>query len=112
MDSIYKLQSEIFKALAHPARLQILEALVNRECSFTELMEITTLMKSNLSQQLSMLQANGMIFCVKRGQNKHYKISDTRIAEVMTLIKAQLRDTIARQGTMLGADSMLSKSIA
>jgi DNA-binding transcriptional ArsR family regulator len=66
-------------------------------------MEITGLLKSNLSQQLSILQASGLILCVKKGQNKHYSLADQSIAEVMRLVNGQLRMSVSRAETALGA---------
>jgi DNA-binding transcriptional ArsR family regulator len=88
--SPHNLQAEIFKVLAHPSRLLILDTLHRNEESFSNLMEITGLLKSNLSQQLSILQESGLIHCIKKGQNKHYSLADQNIAEVMRLVNGQL----------------------
>lgn len=98
---LHRLQAEIFKALAHPSRLLILDSLYQREESFSGLMEITGLLKSNLSQQLSILQGSGLILCVKKGQNKYYSLADRNIAEVIRLVNGQLRMTVSRTETAL-----------
>lgn len=95
--SLHLLQAEIFKALAHPSRLMILESLYKKEESFSNLLEITGLLKSNLSQQLSILQSSGLVLCNKKGLNKYYSLADDSIAEVMQLINGQLRQSISRQ---------------
>ena len=99
--SLHSLQAEIFKALAHPSRLLILDSLYRKEESFSNLLEITGLLKSNLSQQLSILQGSGLIHCVKKGQNKHYTLADHNIAEVMRLVNGQLRMSVSRTETAL-----------
>lgn len=99
--SLHSLQAEIFKALAHPSRLLILDTLYRKEESFSNLMEITGLLKSNLSQQLSILQGSGLIHCIKKGQNKHYSLADQSIAEVMRLVNGQLRTSVSQAETAL-----------
>jgi DNA-binding transcriptional ArsR family regulator len=101
--SLHRLQAEIFKALAHPSRLLILDALYRKEESFSSLLDLTGLMKSNLSQQLSILQGSGLILCHKRGLNKYYSLYDSGISEVIRLINGQLRLSITRQETALAA---------
>jgi DNA-binding transcriptional ArsR family regulator len=99
--SLHRLQAEIFKALAHPSRLLILETLYRQEESFSSLMETTGLLKSNLSQQLSILQGSGLIHCTKKGQNKYYSLSNENIAEVIRLVNSQLRLTLTRAESAL-----------
>ena len=101
--SVHHLQAEIFKALAHPSRLLILETLYRQEESFSSLMDITGLLKSNLSQQLSILQGSGLIHCAKKGQNKYYSLSNGNIAEVIRLVNSQLRHTLTRAETALAS---------
>ena len=99
--SLHRLQAEIFKALAHPSRLLILETLYRQEESFSSLMETTGLLKSNLSQQLSILQGSGLIHCTKKGQNKYYSLSNENIAEVIRLVNSQLQLTLTRAESAL-----------
>lgn len=100
--TLYNLQSDFFKALAHPSRLQIIELLNTSEMGFAELMDRTGLLKSNLSQHLSVLQTAGVIACRKQGQNKYYRISYARISDVISLINEQMKVRIDHHGEMVG----------
>ena len=53
--TLYTLHSNIFKALANPIRIEIIDILNNKEMSFRELQEATGVLKSNLSQHLTVL---------------------------------------------------------
>ena len=54
-------KAELFKALAHPARVRVLELLSAREHTVGELAEETGLELSHLSQQVSVLRRAGIV---------------------------------------------------
>lgn len=61
-EPLYKLKAEFFKTLAHPARIRILELLVERDRSVGELLSSDVgLESSNLSQQLGVLYAGRVL---------------------------------------------------
>ncbi|CAN5597994.1 lsr2/espR transcriptional regulator [soil metagenome] len=99
--STHKLQSDFCKALAHPSRILIIELLGQREHSFTELMEQTGLLKSNLSQHVSILHGMGMLNYRKEGQAKYYRLTYPRVGEIVTLIRSQLKDYFDEQGELM-----------
>lgn len=61
-EPLYKLKAEFFKTLAHPARIRILELLVERDRSVGELLSSDVgLESSNLSQQLGVLLSRHVV---------------------------------------------------
>ena len=54
-EPLYKLKAEFFKTLGHPARIRVLELLVERDRTVAELLPEVGLEPSNLSQQLAVL---------------------------------------------------------
>ena len=50
---ISEVKAELFKALAHPARIRVLELLVEGEHTVSEMQPIVGLESSHLSQQLA-----------------------------------------------------------
>ena len=54
-----EVKAEMFKALAHPARVRALEVLVEGERSVGELQPLVGIELSNLSQQLGVLRRAG-----------------------------------------------------
>jgi DNA-binding transcriptional ArsR family regulator len=54
-------KAELFKAMAHPARIRVLELLAKGERSIGELAEHTGLELSHLSQQVSVLRRAGVV---------------------------------------------------
>lgn len=67
-------QVQIIKALAHPARLEIVQALVTREHSVSELQTIVGGDLSTVSKHLTQMRKAGWIDCKKHGQHVHYRL--------------------------------------
>ncbi len=54
-------KAELFKALAHPARIRALEVLVDGERSVGEMQPLVGIELSHLSQQLGVLRRAGLV---------------------------------------------------
>ncbi len=78
----YKEISQKFKALSHPARLKLVESLLNQECCVGEIQKCLALSQPNVSQHLNVLKG-AKIITGKREKNKIcYKISDNRVRKI------------------------------
>jgi ArsR family transcriptional regulator len=65
-------EAAVFKALGHPARLQMVLALAREEQCVCELVELTGLGWSTVSRHLSVLKAVGVVADDKRGLQVFY----------------------------------------
>ncbi len=78
----------MLKALAHPARLRLLNALrENEEC----VCHLTTLLhqrQAYISQQLMFLRRAGLIEDRKEGVRIYYRIKDPRVLDVLDAVNA------------------------
>ena len=86
----YNRNATVYKILANPKRLEILNILKKGECAVEELARITKLPKANLSQHLALLRHSGLVHTRRTGLNIHYKIVDPRIVEPCKILH-QLR---------------------
>lgn len=77
----YQKNASIYKVLANPKRLEILNILKKGESAVETLIDITKLPKANLSQHLSLLRLNGLVQTRREGLNVYYSIVDARIVE-------------------------------
>ena len=77
----YQGNAHIYKILANPKRLEILNILKRQETSVEDLLKVTKLPKANLSQHLALLRHNGLIKPRRTGLNVIYSIVDGRIVE-------------------------------
>jgi DNA-binding transcriptional ArsR family regulator len=65
----------IIKALAHPARLEIAQALASGERCVTELQALVGGDLSTVSKHLTLMRKAGWIDCEKRAQQVHYRLA-------------------------------------
>lgn len=91
-EPIQHIKAEFFKALAHPARIRILEVLAEREHSVGELVPEIGLESSHLSQQLGVLRRANLVVTRKSGSNVYYRLADRRLAKLLDLTKQILLD--------------------
>lgn len=76
-------KAEFFRALAHPVRIRILEALVRGERSVQELQETLTLPQPLVSQQLAVLRAKNVVAARKEGNIVRYALRDPLVGELL-----------------------------
>jgi DNA-binding transcriptional ArsR family regulator len=72
-----------FRALAHPARIRILELLVKGDRSVQELQEALRLEQPVVSQQLAVLRSNNIVSSRKEGVSVRYAVRDRLIGELL-----------------------------
>jgi ArsR family transcriptional regulator len=65
----------IVKAMAHPTRLLIMEALMQDERCVNELTEMAGCDITTLSKHLAVMKKAGLLACEKRGLNVFYQIA-------------------------------------
>lgn len=75
----YSFQAEFFKALSHPLRIRVLEALRQGPVSVNELRERLGVEQSTLSQQLAVLRSRRLVVTQRSGTTIRYQISDPAI---------------------------------
>ncbi len=69
-----ELRAQVVKALAHPSRLLIAEALIGGEQCVCELTELIGADMSTVSKHLSIMKAAGLVEVEKRGLNVFYRL--------------------------------------
>lgn len=85
------IQAELFKALAHPTRLRILEALARDEECVCHLTALLQQRQANISQHLMVLREAGLVQDRKEGVLVYYRLADQRVVEAMRLLMDMLR---------------------
>lgn len=82
--------AERFKALAEPARLQILNALRAGEATVGELVEETDLGQANVSKHLQMLHGMGFVRRRKQGLHVYYALADQSVFQLCDVMCGRL----------------------
>ncbi len=67
-------QADVFKALGHPARLQVVKELADGERCVCDLVDLTGLGWSTVSRHLAVLKSVGVIEDDKRGLQVFYRL--------------------------------------
>jgi len=80
---------QIFKALAHPTRLRILEALEQGEACVCHLEALLGLRQAYISQQLAVLRAAGLVSDRRQGLNVFYRLADERVPALLALMRGR-----------------------
>lgn len=73
--ALYKRRAEIIRALGHPSRLLVADALSHGELCVCELTDLVRADMSTVSKHLSVMKAAGLVHMEKRGQNVYYRLA-------------------------------------
>lgn len=84
------LKAKCFRGFADPARLSILETLLEGEKSVGEIIEKTGLSQSNCSGHLACLKECGLVTCRRDGRFIYYQLADPEISHLLRTAEAVL----------------------
>ena len=87
---LLSLIAERFKALAEPARLQILHALRGGEMTVSELVEDTELGQANVSKHLQLLHSLRFVNRRKEGLYVYYALADKSVFQLCDIVCGRL----------------------
>ncbi len=87
LDALRKFKAGIFKVLAHPVRIHIIEILRSGEFSVSAILERVKVEPANLSQHLSILRQSHLVLTRKNGNQVLYRLSDPLLAEVLNAMR-------------------------
>jgi ArsR family transcriptional regulator len=98
---ISEVKAELFKALANPARIRVLEVLSGGERSVSELQPLVGIESSHLSQQLGVLRRAGLVTTRKSGTTVYYSITDHDLIELLVVARRMLVTSLAQREDLL-----------
>lgn len=84
---IYERNAQIYKLLANPKRLEILNILKLGEGTVDQLAEALDAKKANVSQHLAVLRYLKMVRVRPVGKNRFYRLADPRLVTVCRVLK-------------------------
>jgi DNA-binding transcriptional ArsR family regulator len=88
---LYEVKANLFKGLAHPFRIRILELLsASPEVSVAELQSETALEASHLSQHLAVLRRHRLVESERRASHVYYRLTDPRVADLLAVARTLL----------------------
>ncbi len=93
-------KADLFKALAHPARVRVLELLAEGEHTIGELAEQAGLELSHLSQQVTVLRRAGIVDSRRVKSTVTCSLRDPQTAELLAVARRMISKNL-RQGQAL-----------
>jgi DNA-binding transcriptional ArsR family regulator len=94
-------KAEFFKALAHPLRISILDALRGGEKTVAEISQQFEIESAYASQQLAVLRNRNIIVARKSGANVYYSVSDPIIFKLLDVAKEIFNNHLVGVRSML-----------
>lgn len=86
---LYEVKANLFKGLAHPVRVRVLEVLAaTTDVSVSDLLADTGLEASHLSQHLSVLRQHNLVVAERRGSQAYYRLAYPRVADLLTVARS------------------------
>lgn len=98
---IFELHAEVCKALGHSLRIEVIDLLQDKELCFTDILENTGGLKSNLSQHLSVMTKKGILKMRREGQCNYYSLSSKKVAQACRLMREVLIDNLRKHSAIL-----------
>ena len=99
---ILDLIAERFRVLAEPARLRILNVLLDGERTVSDLVDETGLHQANVSKHLSLLRSSNFVDRRKEGLYAYYSVSDPSVGVLCEIMCGRLEEQAAEQNAILG----------
>jgi DNA-binding transcriptional ArsR family regulator len=100
-DPLRRFKAEFFKALAHPARIKMLELLRAGELSVTALQDKLEMEPSSVSQQLAVLRHKNIVESRKSGTSVYYCVRDPAIFELLDVARRIFNNHLIDTRSML-----------
>jgi DNA-binding transcriptional ArsR family regulator len=92
---LYEVKANLFKGLAHPVRIRVLELPADAPAvSVTDLIAATGQEASNLSQHLSVLRRHQLADSERRGSQVFYRLAHAQVAGLLAVARGLLHEVL------------------
>ena len=99
---LYEARAKIAKALSHPSRLLMLDALAEREMCVCELTELVGADQSTVSKHLAVLKHAGIVDDRKDGAMTFYRVRIRCLQGFWECIESVLKQNLQEQQAVIG----------
>src|SRR3990172_1379871 len=91
-------EAKFFRGLGDPTRLKILELLLERERTVTQLIEALGVPQGRVSSHLACLSWCGYVTASRKGRHRYYRAADKRVRRILGLSRHGLGQRRASLG--------------
>lgn len=103
----YVARAQVFKALAHPSRLLIVDELMQSERCVCDLTALVGADMSTVSKHLSVLKAAGVVQDERRGAQIWYRLRMKCVTKFFGCVESELRKQAREQWDLVHGDPVL-----
>jgi DNA-binding transcriptional ArsR family regulator len=89
-----QLEAKFFRGLGDPTRLKILDLLLQRERTVTELVKVLGVPQGRVSSHLACLSWCGYVTAARQGRNRYYRVADRRVRKILELARTMVSDNV------------------
>ena len=100
---LHRFKAELFKALAHPLRIRILETLRGGPRTVSELQTLLEIEGSGVSQQLAVLRAHNVVEGRKSGTSVSYQVRDEQVFQLLDVARRIFNNRVVDLQDLLAA---------
>jgi ArsR family transcriptional regulator len=100
-DALRAFKAQLFRALAHPTRIALVEALQGGELPAGALIAQLGLEQANASQHLAILRARHVVTTRRAGNQIYYALRDPVLSDILALLRRYFYAHLAETATML-----------
>ena len=93
---VYAAKADLFRALGHPARIRILELLVDGDQSVSSLLAEIGIEPSTLSQHLAVVKRSDLVESSRKGNAVTYRLADASVEQFLTAARNVLASTLGK----------------
>lgn len=99
---LYEVKANLFKGLAHPLRIRVLEILAAAdEVSVGEILRRTGMEASHLSQHLAVLRRDHLVLAERRGSQVFYRLAYDEVADLLAVARVLLNQVLTTSSAQL-----------
>jgi ArsR family transcriptional regulator len=100
-EALRRFKAEVFRVLAHPTRIHIVECLRDAELSVSGILEHVAVEPANLSQHLAVLRSKGLVTTRKEGNQVFYSLRDPLLIQVLDTMRRYFQAHLEEALTIL-----------
>ncbi len=104
-EALQQFKAELFKALAHPTRIRILELLRDGEKSVGELQSALASESSTVSQQLAILRMKNLVDTRRAGNIIFYRVRDPQVNQLLDVARHMFDAHLIELRAMVSEDA-------
>jgi len=97
----YEARATIAKALSHPTRLLLLDALLAKDLCVSEMTELAGADQSTVSKHLAILKEAGFVSVEKKGTNSFFSIRCQCLDQFFDCIETVLKQNVRAQQELI-----------